>query len=117
MTSAVNTPAAAPAPEPDLLTQVARCHAQLIAPGAPFELTQISVNGQTLPAYRNALASLPEVIDAGRVHGAREFMVYEGDRWTFDRFYQAVDALAGRLQAEHGVKAGDRIAIAMRNRP
>ncbi len=109
--------ATAPAAEPDLLTQVALCHAQLIAPGAPFELTEVSLNGQMLPAYRNALASLPAVLDAGRVHGAREFMVYEGDRWSFDRFYQAADALAGRLQTEHGVKAGERVAIAMRNRP
>ncbi len=107
----------APPPELDLLTQVARCHAQLTAPGAPFELTEVSVNGKTLPSYRNAFASLPAVFDAGRVHGAREFMVYEGDRWSFDRFYQAADALAGRLQAEHGVKVGDRVAIAMRNRP
>ncbi|MEP6588481.1 MAG: class I adenylate-forming enzyme family protein, partial [Polaromonas sp.] len=117
MTSVATTTAVDSPAEPDLLTQVARCHAQLTAPGAPFELTELSLNGQTLPAYRNAFASLPALLDAGRVHGAREFMVYEGDRWTFDRFYQAVDALAGRLQAEHGVKAGERIAIAMRNRP
>ncbi|MGV8805939.1 MAG: class I adenylate-forming enzyme family protein [Polaromonas sp.] len=117
MTSAVTTPATASAAESDLLTQAAHCHAQLTAPGAPFELTELNVNGQTLPAYRNAFASLPAMFDAGRVHGAREFMVYEGDRWSYDRFYQAVDALAGRLQAEHGVKAGERIAIAMRNRP
>ncbi len=117
MTSVATPPVTASAAEPDLLTQVARCHAQLTAPGAPFELTEVSVNGQMLPAYRNALASLPAVLNAGRVHGAREFMVYEGDRWTFDRFYQAADALAGRLQAEYGVKAGERVAIAMRNRP
>ncbi|MGH8830831.1 MAG: class I adenylate-forming enzyme family protein [Polaromonas sp.] len=117
MTSVATTTAIESPCEPDLLTQVARCHAQLTAPGAPFELTSVSVNDQTLLAYRNAFATLPALIDAGRVHGAREFMVYEGDRWTFDRFYQAVDALAGRLQAEHGVKAGDRVAIAMRNRP
>ena len=103
--------------EPDLLALAARCRDQLTAPGAPFELTEVSVNGQTLPAYRNAFATLPALIDAGRVHGAREFMVYEGDRWTFECFYQAVDALAGRLQTELGVKAGERIAIAMRNRP
>ena len=108
MTSVATPPATASAAEPDLLTLVARCHAQLIAPGAPFELTEVSVNGQMLPAYRNALASLPVVLNAGRVHGAREFMVYEGDRWSFDRFYQAADALAGRLQAEYGVKAGER---------
>ena len=112
-----SVPAPASAGTEDLLALATRCHAQLTASGAPFELTSVNVNGQTLPAYRNALATLPAVIDAGRVHGMREFMVYEGDRWTFDRFYQAVDALAGRLQAEHGVKAGDRVAIAMRNRP
>jgi long-chain acyl-CoA synthetase len=101
----------------DLLVQVARCREQLTAPGAPFERHTVLVNGQHLPAYRNAFPNLPALINAGRAHGPREFMVYEGDRWTFDRFFSAVDALAGRLQAEHGVRAGDRVAIAMRNRP
>lgn len=109
--------ATASSPESDLLIQAARCREQLTAPGAPFELIQVSVDGQPLPAYRHAFATLPALIDAGRAHGAREFMVYEGDRWTFERFFSAVDALAGRLQAEHGLRAGDRVAIAMRNRP
>ena len=106
-----------PVSGPELLALAARCRAQLTAPGAPFELMELSVDGQTLPAYRHALPTLAAVIDAGRVHAAREFMVYESDRWTFERFYQAVDALAGRLQRDYGVAAGDRIAIAMRNRP
>ncbi|WP_051603234.1 class I adenylate-forming enzyme family protein [Simplicispira psychrophila] len=101
----------------DLLALAERCRAQLTAPGAPFELVSVGLNGQQLPAYRNAFTSLPALLNAGRVHGASEFMVYEGERWTFARFYQAADALAGRLQAEHGVQAGDRVAIAMRNRP
>jgi long-chain acyl-CoA synthetase len=63
------------------------------------------------------MATLPAHLNAARAHGAREFMVYEDDRWTFDRFFQAVDALAGRLQTEFGVSAGQRVAIAMRNRP
>lgn len=123
MTSVVSTTntahgaTTASSPEPDLLALSARCREQLTAPGAPFELIEISVNGQALMAYRNAFATLPALINAGRVHGAREFMVYEGDRWTFDRFFSAADALAGRLQAEHGLRAGDRVAIAMRNRP
>ena len=103
--------------ETELLALAARSRAQLTAPGAPFELVTLDVNGQQLPAYRNAFAALPELLNAGRVHGERECMVYEGDRWSYDRFYQAADALAGRLQGELGVRAGDRVAIAMRNRP
>lgn len=113
----MTTSAASPPSAGELLALTARCRAQLTGPGAPFELVDTTVNGQNLPAYRNAMATLPQVLNAGRVHGAREFMVFEADRWTFDRFYQAVDALAGRLQAEHGVAVGDRVAIAMRNRP
>ena len=115
MTSTATTNAATT--PPDLLALAARCREQLTAPGAPFELVPVELNGQTFATYRNAFATLPELLNAGRVHGEREFLVYEGDRWTFERFYQAVDALAGRLQAEHGVKAGERVAIAMRNRP
>lgn len=103
--------------EVELLALAASCRSQLTSPGAPFELTDWTVNGQSFPVYRNAMPTLPAHLNAGRTHGAREFMVYEGDRWSFDRFYQAVDALAGRLQAEHGVGVGQRVAIAMRNRP
>ena len=90
---------------------------QLTATGAPFELTEVNVLGRVMRAYKNAPATLPDLINAARAHGAKEFMSYEGDRWSYDRFFAAVDALAGRLQAEAGIGPGDRIAIAMRNRP
>ncbi|MDO9143482.1 MULTISPECIES: class I adenylate-forming enzyme family protein [Comamonadaceae] len=101
----------------DLLASAAQCRAQLTGPGAPFELETIAVNGQAMQVYRHASSSLPALINAGRVHADLEFMVYEGDRWSFGRFFAAVDALAGRLQADHGVQKADRVAIAMRNRP
>lgn len=113
MSAASSSPHAAA----DLLALAAQCRQQLTGPGGPFELAEWSSNGQTFAVYRNAMATLPEVLNAGRAHAAREFMVFENDRWTYERFYQAVDALAGRLQVEHGLKAGDRVAIAMRNRP
>ena len=90
---------------------------RLTAPGAPFELTEVSVRGRPMRAYKNAPATLPELIDAARAHGAKEFMAYQGERWSYDRFFAAVDALAGRLQAQVNIRPGDRTAIAMRNRP
>lgn len=101
----------------DLMAVAARVRAQLTAAGAPFELTEVEINGHPLPAFRNAFPDMAALVASGRGYGDKEFMVYESDRWSFDRFYAAVDALAGRLQAELGVQPGDRIAIAMRNRP
>ena len=101
----------------DMVEVLARCQRELSAPGAPFELDQERLDGQVLTVYRRAARTLPEFIDAGRVHGEREFMVYEGERWSFARFYAAVDALAAALYAQLGVRAGDRVVIAMRNRP
>ncbi|RGE44923.1 AMP-binding protein [Comamonas testosteroni] len=92
--------------------------AQLTSPGAPFEVLQTTLpDGRSFAAYRNAFQNLPQLINAGRVHGAAEFMVYGDDRWTFDRFFAAVDAVASRLQKQYGLKAGQRVTIAMRNRP
>ena len=77
----------------------------------------MAVNGHNYLAYRNAFPNLPALINAGRAHGPREFMVYENDRWSFDRFFQSVDALAASLQHTAKLQAGDRVALAMRNRP
>lgn len=115
--NATDTSSAPAISDADLMALAAQCRAQLTAPGAPFELTSVEVNGQALAAYRNAFASLPALLNAARVHSASEFMVYEDERWTYERFFQAVDALAGRLQADYGIQAGERVAIAMRNRP
>jgi long-chain acyl-CoA synthetase len=93
------------------------CQQQLTAAGAPFELVQGEVGGVPVPMYRNAFATLPDLIAAARMHGDKEFMVYEGDRWSFARFFEAVDALAAQLQQRFGVRRGDRVAIMMRNRP
>lgn len=94
-----------------------QCQQQLTAAGAPFEVVQGEVGGVPMPVYRNAFATLPDLFAAARVHGDKEFMVYEGDRWSFTRFFAAVDALAAQLQQRLGVARGDRVAIMMRNRP
>lgn len=90
--------------------------AQLTAPGAPFELEHVNIDGRTAPVYRHAFKNLPALLNAGRSHGEAIFLVYQGEHWSFDRFYQEVDALVAWMHTQ-GVKPGDRVAIAMRNRP
>ncbi|WP_136476220.1 class I adenylate-forming enzyme family protein [Pseudomonas sp. DG56-2] len=88
---------------------------QLIGPGSPFEV--VTPPDSSPRYFRHACANLLEAIDAGRVHGEREFLIWEQQRLTFADFFDQVDRLAGQLSQRFGVKQGDRVAIAMRNQP
>lgn len=102
----------------DEFTQaLAGAHEKLTAPGAPFELTTVEVDGRQLPAYRHAPATLPDLLNAARVHGENPFIFYQGETWTYARVFAEADALAWALREKLGVKPGERVAIAMRNRP
>lgn len=87
--------------------------AQLTGAGAPFELGGDAETGRY---YISAPKTLPEALSAGRVHGEREFLIYEGERRSFSQLFAEADAIAAALQAT-GVVKGDRVAIAMRNYP
>nr|MEA2799110.1 steroid-24-oyl-CoA synthetase [Phenylobacterium sp.] len=89
----------------------------LTAPGMPFEMEETVVRGRSVRAYKNALRSLREVFDLGRSWGGREFIVYEGERQTYEAHFKAAGALGRILSERYGVKKGDRIVIAMRNLP
>jgi len=91
--------------------------ARLTQPGAPFELSEVNVSGRMMRAYKNAPATLPDLINAARAHGAKEFIAYQGERWSFARLLGMADAIAHQLVHRTGVRKGDRVAIAMRNRP
>ena len=102
----------------DAITQtLADLREKLTAPGAPFELTEVEVGGQKLLAYRHAKATLPDLINAARVHGEKPFIVYQDETWTYARVFAEADALAFALRDRLSVRPGDRVAIAMRNRP
>jgi acyl-CoA synthetase (AMP-forming)/AMP-acid ligase II len=59
---------------------------------------------------------LREALSVARNHGDREFLIYEGERRSFNQLLDEADALAAALQA-HGIARGDRVALAMRNYP
>ena len=91
--------------------------AQLTGSGAPFEVIDIPRGSYSVRAYRNAEPNLRSVMTPGRQFGDALFLEYLEQKWTFDQFFDAVDALAGYLQHKCGVQPGDRVAIAMRNCP
>ena len=91
--------------------------AELCKAGAPFELEQRPRDGREYTAYKNAPDTMLALLNEARIHGDKELLVYEGERYTFDQVFAAADALANALQDEFGVGVGDRVAIAMRNYP
>lgn len=87
---------------------------QLIAPGAPFEVMETE---QGTRHFRHAPATLQDIIEAARIHGDREFLVWQDQRLTFSDFFDQVERLAGQLLARFGLQPGERVAIALRNQP
>ena len=90
---------------------------QLTAVDAQWEMVQRTIDGVDYRLYKDAPANLKELINAGRVHGDKEFLIYEDERITFDEYFRQVDAIAYQLQNEYNIVKGDRVAIAMRNYP
>jgi long-chain acyl-CoA synthetase len=95
---------------------IAEAHALLTAPGAPFEMEELVIRGVPTRTWKNAPPSLRAVLELGRAHGERVFLVHEDERVTFEAFFRAVSALAWEFRAQ-GFEKGDRVAIIMRNLP
>lgn len=88
---------------------------QLVAPGSRFEV--ITPDDEAPRYFRHAARDLLQVLETGRSHGDREFLVWQSQRLTFNQYYDQVDRLAGQLVSRFGLQPGDRVAIAMRNQP
>ena len=101
--------------------------ATLTAPGAMFEMDDVTVRGVAMRAWKNAPPTLRDVLQLSVLHGDAEFIVYDGevagavpgpfDRLSFVEHFRAAATLAHRLVDDYGIRPGDRVAIAMRNFP
>lgn len=91
--------------------------AALTAPGSDFETITRTIDGVDYTVYKNAPSSLQDVYTAATAHGDKEFIVFEGERFTFNDFFRQAWALADALSTRHGIVPGDRVGIAMRNYP
>ncbi len=95
---------------------IAEAHARLTAPGQRFEMEELVIRGVRQRTWKSAPPTLRDIFLNGRAFGAREFLVYEDDRATYEAFSRAAIALARQLQAD-GIRKGDRVAVIMRNLP
>jgi long-chain acyl-CoA synthetase len=101
--------------------------ASLTAPGAMFEMEDVTVRGVPMRAWKHAPRTLRDILQLSVAHGDAEFIVYDGeapgaipgpfDRLGFVDHFRAATTLAHRLVDGHGIRRGDRVAIAMRNFP
>ncbi|RLQ23159.1 AMP-binding protein [Seongchinamella sediminis] len=96
-------------------TEINNKKTELTGPGAFFEVEDVQLANGRYKAYKHAPRTAAEIINNARNHGELEFLVYEEQRYSYNRFFSAVDALAAQFQDDFEIEKGDRIAIAMRN--
>ncbi|KIN75412.1 class I adenylate-forming enzyme family protein [Sulfitobacter guttiformis] len=94
--------------------------AHVIATNPTFAVAPTVVRGVTFKAFQNIPATVPALMAAGMAQhadGTADYLLYEGERWTFGAFCDEVRRVANVLHTKFGVAKGDRVAIAMRNYP
>lgn len=89
---------------------------ELTAPGAPFEVESVRVQGVPVRQFKGAPPTVRELWLSSAQFGDRDYLVYQDERITYAEAHKRVAALAAWMLRE-GVQSGDRVAIAMRNYP
>ncbi|MDN4172160.1 class I adenylate-forming enzyme family protein [Nocardioides sp. SOB77] len=87
----------------------------LTAPGAPFELVREEVLGAPVTLFANRRRALHELLAESVAHGDRTYVATLEERISFAEHAALVSSLAQALREEHGVRPGDRVAVAAAN--
>ena len=85
-----------------------------------FEVAEAKIRGATYRVFKNIPGTIPAMMQASREAqggGKAEFMVFRGERWTYDEYLSEINRMARVMKAEFGVGKGTPVAIAMRNYP
>jgi long-chain acyl-CoA synthetase len=90
---------------------------ELTAPGGAFAVGTIDVRGVPIKVFTGAPPTMRVLWQMAAAHGDKDYIVYEDERYTYAEIDAQVRALAQLLHDVHGVGAGDRVAVAMRNYP
>jgi acyl-CoA synthetase (AMP-forming)/AMP-acid ligase II len=89
-----------------------------VLPGGKFQFGTEKVNGVDLRVWKNLPASFGDYVEGFfDEYAARDWLVYENDRYSFARAKSEYLAMASELASTLELKIGDRVGIAMRNFP
>ena len=90
---------------------------ELTGPGGAFETETIEVRGNPMKVFKSAPPNMRAIWELSAGRGELTYLVYEDERYSYAEVAASVRALAHLLHDTHGVREGDRVAIAMRNYP
>ncbi|WP_296677142.1 class I adenylate-forming enzyme family protein [Novosphingobium sp.] len=96
--------------------ELRQARAELTGPGGQFEIVKEDILGNQILGYKNAPSSVRELWLASAVFADRTYLVYQDERLSYAEAHKQVAAVAAWLWNQ-GVRADDRVAIAMRNYP
>ncbi len=103
------------------MSRLAAIEAQLLAPGAPFELEEVDAPGGPMRVFKNRSRTLREVLERARQHADSEYMVFhEAERerrYTYLEHERLVASAAAAFAARYDVGPGDRVAVLAANCP
>jgi len=89
---------------------------QLTAPEGEYPVAQELIDGIEYPVFTTAAPNLPALFQICLQHGDQDFIVCGDERFSFKETYVDACRVAHLLKAR-GINKGDRVAVAMRNRP
>jgi acyl-CoA synthetase (AMP-forming)/AMP-acid ligase II len=102
-------------------SRLAAVEAELLAPGAPFELAEEDVLGERVRVFANRARSLRDILLRAREFADAEYMVFRDGkqerRYSFADHEKLVASAAAALADRFGVGPGDRVAILAANCP
>lgn len=85
-----------------------------------FKVTDTTIRGVSYRVFANAPPHLRALMQTSREaqgNGAAEYLVFQGQRWTYDEFCHETNQMAHVLKHDLNVHPGDRVALAMGNYP
>lgn len=90
--------------------------AHVTATNPLFEVGEAEIRGLNYRVFKNAPPSLRDLFAFAALHGDKDFIVYDTERYSFAGTVENGFRFSHALQ-ELGVKSGDKVGIAMRNYP